>query len=269
MKSLNSNNSFSFFSETELKQLKKVLDSNKVRNPTILFSGFPKSGNTWGRFILFNYWNILNSGAKETLTFETLNEIQTHTLENQDTWQKEFTSGFPIFFHTHLSYNNAYSLFDKIIYVKRNPFDTLISFYHFSKNRTNPFRFYPDWMKENLSRNVDLFVLDQLPNLIFHYFITEKKASFLINYEKAKENPFEIYNELISAVDGNCKSEILKKAISISSAKEIKKMSFESGQIKGMGNKTFTGVFVRDSSVNQYLKILKQKTIKTAMKAIK
>ena len=49
---------------------------DKFQNEKYLLFGYPKSGNTWLRFLIFNYFNlILNKNVTSTLTYDHLNKI--------------------------------------------------------------------------------------------------------------------------------------------------------------------------------------------------
>ena len=84
-----------------IKHVKK--HTKKDKGNIILLSGYPKCGNTWLRFVVYNYFNILHNNAKETLTYNDLNKIQKHEygLTEND---KGFEEGFPQFYRTHDPY---------------------------------------------------------------------------------------------------------------------------------------------------------------------
>ena len=110
----------------------------KHNQQKILLYGYPKSGNTWVRFLIFNYFNLINNpNCLKTLTFDELNEIQSNVMDRGTTYNN--VPGFPLFYRTHKVYNDCYKLFDFKIFVHRNPLDTLVSSYYFYKNRSIPF----------------------------------------------------------------------------------------------------------------------------------
>ena len=44
---------------------------------SILLFGYPKSGNTWIRFLMYNYRNLLlNCDEKQTISYDRLNILQ-------------------------------------------------------------------------------------------------------------------------------------------------------------------------------------------------
>ena len=104
----------------------------------ILLFGYPKSGNTWIRFLIYNYRNLLlNSDEHQTVTYDRLNALQNNIMDRGTTFLPDI--GFPFIYRTHMIYMKSYNLFDKRIFIHRNPLDTLISAYYFYKDRDVPF----------------------------------------------------------------------------------------------------------------------------------
>ena len=122
----------------------------------ILLFGYPKSGNTWLRFLLFNYLNLLlDKNYYKTLTYEELNLLQNNIMDRATTnLPKE---GFPFFYRTHAIYKKPYDLFDFKIFIHRNPLDTLVSAYYFYRDRVVPF---PNDSKDEIKNlhNIDYYV---------------------------------------------------------------------------------------------------------------
>ena len=55
--------------------IKKFFDN--IKESKILLFGHPKSGNTWLRFVLYNYRNLLlHPNCIETITYDRLNKLQ-------------------------------------------------------------------------------------------------------------------------------------------------------------------------------------------------
>ena len=65
-----------------IKNYRKLDDFFKIVNETkILLFGYPKSGNTWLRFLLYNYRELLiNPSIEKTITYDRLNSIQNNLL---------------------------------------------------------------------------------------------------------------------------------------------------------------------------------------------
>lgn len=80
---------------------------------------YPKSGNTWVRFLLANY---LHSGSVD---FDNIQEIIPEYNVNP------ITQNSTHFFKSHESYNSSYQ---NVIYVVRDPRDMIVSFYYYRLN---------------------------------------------------------------------------------------------------------------------------------------
>jgi len=243
----------------------KFLNKNNLKKPPLL-AGFPKSGNTWVRFVIFNYFNILKNGAKKTLTFDELNSIQYHQLEHAEVGP--FVSNYPKLFRTHQNYRKIFNYF-KVIYIYRNPLDTLISWYYYHKKRISPFRNYPRKVKKKLY-DINYFVIYELYKWIRHYKLNINNCTLLLNYEKLRVNPFKEYSKVIRLIDKGINDEALRNSIELSSFDNISKMAKDTNQQYGMGDRqTFKGVFTRSGRSGQYLNELKPEIINLARLILK
>ena len=88
-------------------KLKSFLSSYDEKK--ILLFGYPKSGNTWLRFLLFNYLNLLlDKNYYKTLTYEELNLLQNNIMDRATTnLPKE---GFP-FFIEHMQFIKSHMIY--------------------------------------------------------------------------------------------------------------------------------------------------------------
>lgn len=257
-----------FLSSAEKKFL-EYMNSLNVKN-TILFTGIPKSGNTWARFVIFNYFNILNFNATKTLTFLELDEVQPHELQYPKTCFQPFKEGFPVFVRAHYPYSKIFESFDKILYIYRNPLDTLISSYYFFGNRTVPFEHYnvPDIERKKYS-DIDYFVLSELPRWIYHYKNTVPKSDIVLCYEEMKSDTFGVFFDAFKRLNFPIDEAILKKSIELSSFENINKMSEETNQSSVMAfhkeaDTKFLGKHTRSGKTKQYTDELKEETISKA-----
>ena len=145
--------------------------------PKILLFGFPKSGNTWLRFLIYNYRVLLlNPVEKQTITYDRLNALQNNVMDRGTTYLSE--KGFPLLYRTHKIYNKPYNLFEKKIFIHRNPLDTLISSYYFYKDREVPFLDDSENIREKL-HDIDFYVFYKIDFWIKFYNQSMKHADFL------------------------------------------------------------------------------------------
>ena len=247
------------------KKIIEYFEEREVKN-AILLAGFKKSGNTWTKFVIFNYFNILLNNADETLTYKQLDAIQCHVLNGEAI--PEFSDGFPVFYDTYEPYQEIWNYFNKVILIYRNPLDTLISLYYFLRRRKEPFMGYPEAERKKLC-DIDYFVLYELEWWILYYQISIRRHDVLLCYENMRADPYaefrKLFNGLFDEVDG----EVLKKSIAMSSFENIKTMGREKNQMHGMGNaQNFVGEFTRSGTSGQYRSELKKETVEQAKKTL-
>lgn len=199
-----------------------------------------------------------------------MSRIQRHRIERDATGYKkddykpfEFDKGFPSFYHTHVSYNTRFGhyfdKFDKIVYLMRNPFDTMISYYHYQSNRIKPFNGRFDAKKTERLLNMDNFIKYYLPNYLTHIWETKFKADLVLDYDVLRRESFDFY-KLLSLFEDNVNIEVLMEAIEMSSFDSIKKMGEESNQQYGLA-KTYKGEFTRDGRSGQYNEVLSKEMV--------
>ena len=233
----------------------------KFPEKKILMYGYPKSGNTWLRFLIYNYFSLLkNNSLNNTITYDTLNRLQNNVLDRGNTFIPD--SDFPLLYRTHKSYFRSYDLFDYKIFIHRNPMDTLISAYHFYKNRDMPFSDEKKSVRRDM-QDINFYVRYKLDSWIKFYYISIKHSDFAINYSHLKSNPSFLLSSLIDDI-GWVKNDILiNRSVFLSSFDNIKKMGRENKQIYGNGPKdgSFIGEFTRSGIEGQFKNDLDKDTI--------
>lgn len=238
----------------------------KTNDSKILIFGFPKSGNTWLRFLVYNYLNLLiNPSQDKTISFEMLNKLQNNVMDRGTTFLNQ--KGFPLIYRTHKIYKKPYDLFDKKIFIHRNPLDTLISSYYFYKNRQIPFSDEPKSIREKL-HEIDYYVLYKIDEWINYYNTSIKHADFIINYSNLKNDCENQLSQLVKFLELNLDQSIIKKSIKMSSFENIKKMGEEKHQQYGNGpsDGSFLGRFTRSGEEGQFYNELRSKTIEDIQK---
>ena len=248
----------------KINQKLKLFFKNK-RDIKILMYGYPKSGNTWLRFLLYNYCNLLlNPNVDKTISFDKLNNLQNNVMDRGTIFNN--FEGFPLFYRTHKIYVKPYDLYDKKIFVHRNPLDTLISSYYFYKNRDIPFFDDPEYLRDRL-HDIDFYVLYKIDHWINFYNISVKHADFVINYSQMKSNCKKEFLNLINFLEWDLHENLVEKSIEISSFKKVKKMGKDNLQQYGNGpsDGSFKGEFTRSGKEAQFNKELNKETIEKVL----
>ena len=236
------------------------------KNKSILLCGIQKVGNTHARFVIFNYFNILNHDAEKTLTWEELEEP--HLLRQKHGLDYDYNDGYPLVFHTHNArdgqgifekYDNHpeyFDQFDKMIYVYRNPYDTCISYFHFMMDR-DILSFEKSVSVEELEKlkTLEGFSKWFLPKYIHHLKTTIKYADLILDYDSLRKDTKGFY-KLMELIIDDVDYDILEKSIEMSSFDNIKKMSIDIKQPYGLGGPNYKGFFCRDGRSDQYKKVM-------------
>lgn len=232
-----------------------------IEKEKILLFGHPKSGNTWLRFFLFNYRSLmLNPNLRQTLDYKQLNTMQNNILERGTTFPP--IKGMPFFYRTHQFDLKTFELFDKKIFIHRNPLDTLISAYYYNGQRKDPFPGDKSKMRCKLN-DIDFYVKYKLDSWIRFYRKSMQQSAFKINYSDMKKEPELIFSGLVNYLNWDSDIYLIKKSIELSSFNSIKKMSILNNQHYGMApsDGSFKGKFTRSGNESQFSSELKKETI--------
>lgn len=246
-----------------LKTIQPVFREKYPDREKILITGWPKSGNTWLRFLIYHLFAVRNDGRDTPLSFEELNSIQSNYLANSVV--NPPVEGYPFLYRTHLPAGKPYAEFDKIINIHRNPFDTLISAYHFYKDRDIPFKGHRFWLRKKL-HDVDFYVLHNYPFWKEHQLGLMKNSTICVSYEQLHLDTVGELSCLVEALGWDFDMNTVEAAVRLSSFKSIKNMGRKTGQQYGMAIKQeFRGEFARKGKVGDFYKDLKPETIEFIM----
>ncbi len=223
----------------------------------ILLTGFMKSGNTWLRMLLTNYNQLLlNPELSEGLTINQLNETQKHSLEKQDI--SSFEEGQFSIVRSHFAYQPSFDHF-QILYISRNPLDTLVSKYHYLTKRDEPLRTYPDDVREQLL-DIDNYVRFEIDNWITYHKAYLDHFDIHITYEELKTNPENALKNIIESIGQPIDMELIERAIKFSDFDVMKQKAAANNESSGMA-KGYKGDFVRKGIVGGFEDELSSETI--------
>lgn len=212
-------------------------------NNLIPLVSYPKSGNTWMRFLLAN---VFKRDREESITFKNINNFTaTSIFDNLDIIKQNVIENGPIFIKEHADFNNIDNYdFKKGIYIYRNGFDVLYSYWHFT-----------DAQSPGLFSNIKQFSRCyweycghwgyHVNSWIFH---KNNKEIFPVCYEKLIENPVEVMVEVLNFLGYNIDENIIKKAVFESDKKNMKNLS---GSDEFMKSKKKNFHFVRSGKINE------------------
>lgn len=222
-----------------------------------------------------NYYNILNNGATKTLTYKELQERQWQEGNMRDYYDMTFEEGWPHVYHTHGAANgrfmfgygerlksmfdNFHEYWDYLVYIYRNPFDTMISYYHYQMKRDIPWNNSPKLahVMEQME-TLEGFTEYMLPIWIEHVSTTKHLADLVMDYDELNIDPLG-YLDLMNLITDDVDLGVLERAIEMSSFESIRKMGIETNRVHGLGG---PGVeFTRDGRSGQYKEVMDKELI--------
>ncbi len=228
--------------KNKINQVKSFLvksNNNKIpklnANDTFLVS-YPKSGNTWVRFLFANY---LKNDTEKLITFKNFDHYCPE-------WniQNELISKLssPRIIKSHDKFN---SLFPKVIYIVRDGRDVYLSYYHYLKNSFTQNLSFKEFLEsDNIpqgrwSEHIESWILNQHNNINLK----------LIKYEDLQHDPFSLFSEMVEFAGFEVHKERIEMAIQNSSFKQMKSIEQQYGK---KARKNTPEIFVRKGISNQW-----------------
>ncbi|KAG8366980.1 hypothetical protein BUALT_Bualt16G0024800 [Buddleja alternifolia] len=197
-----------WFTKTYLETTQKVLENFKPHPKDVILASFPKTGTTWLKALLHSITHRYDTKDENSLTFnhpqELIPSLETNLyvqeIPQNNTNSQEFISTKnpqkSRILATHIPYQIFGGVLNssdcKVVYVTRNPKDTLISLWHFLRKSKN---FEQDpW---ELGAAVDQFCKGIVPfGSYYDHVLAYREESLkrpqkvhFVTYEELKENP--------------------------------------------------------------------------------
>lgn len=235
------------------------------RHSTLL-TGPAKSGNTWTRLVIYNYFRILHEGAiGSTLTFKEVNALQPNVLRNGPLSLP--TEGYPLFVRAHEHYRPSFDHFDTVAYVYRHPLDTLVSLFYYNTRREVPS--IPQGLskrqQERYCTDIDAFAMHNAFDWALFHARTKHHAHVALCYERMKEDPNASFEPLIRHMTGTVHPTALARSIEISDIERVRERHQDVGDPKGYSDMGLKVSFTRSGRTGQYKQELKPSTIEQVL----
>jgi len=225
-----------------------------MKNEIIPLVSFPKSGNTWMRFVLSN---IFKKDDDFDVNFNTINLISpTACSQDLESFAKLLKCDAPLFIKEHDDYKRiSFKDFKKAIYIYRNGFDTILSYWYF-RSAQSPGKF-PD-LETFLKYYWSEFGHwgDNLYSWLEDKNTLSKHDIYPIKYEELLEDPVDIIYSCLNDIGFGVDKEKVEKAVQESSKDKMKKMK---GSDAFMKSKDKNFHFVRKGVKNEGDRVLSDK----------
>ncbi|WKN33494.1 sulfotransferase domain-containing protein [Porifericola rhodea] len=236
-----------------LKKKTSSPDHPEIYDDDIFLVSYPKSGNTWVRFLIAN----LLKKEGEQINFHTaINYVPEINVHNEVLEKLPR----PRIIKSHQTFNPA---FKKVIYLIRDPKDVYVSFFHYQKKK-NP---------KNTTFSEFLRKVNSSPNSWHKHVASWKDKSNVIalfRYEDLLSNTFTEVERLVKALGIKASEEQLAKAIQESSFTSMKKIEKESGRpFKNESDKANATTFVRSGKKGDWVNYFTEEDINYLSQSVK
>lgn len=195
---------------------KKYLPAD-ARQDDVYLVEFPKSGVTWLSFILSNiYIRLENKNEKEFVTFYNLTK---YVYELDALFNKAFMSKSveKRFIKSHSLYNPFYLM---VIYLLRNPFDVMVSYYNYMSDQG----WNGSFIKFVKSKEHGIYAWkNHVNNWLLNTEIFYSNTIHLLKYEDLLRDTFTEIKSIFYNLGLNISDDIIKNAIYDSSLENMKK----------------------------------------------
>lgn len=195
-----------------------------VRPEDVFLTSYPKSGNTWMRFMLAE----VLSGNGFSVTFETIEshipEIHQYTARELDRHPE------PRLFKSHAPFDRRYG---RVIYIVRDPRDVAVSFYHFRTKRGIVEADYP--IGEHVEEFLDgMHVYGTWAEHVGGWLgAREHRSDFhWLRYEDMQDDALAELRDACRFLELDVSSETLRRAVTKSSADRMRRLEREADENK-------------------------------------
>lgn len=209
----------------------------------VLLCSFPKSGNTWLRFIFANMLRVIEGGAKE-VDFHSIDYYAPVIRGNRRLAEISSTTSFPIFLKTHFPWIPQFSKYRSLL-IAREPEDVMLSYF-----------IYLNLEKGKKLPDLPLFIRHWrygVPAWVHYHQTWAERASVIIRYEDLLGDTVGVVARALSSLGYDFPNDVISKAVTLSS-KENMRAALKKGGDPHARNKDFQ--FVRSATKGQGRKSL-------------
>ncbi len=229
-----------------ISKLKHIIRGSSYRgltNRDFVLASFPKTGNTFTRFVLANFLAIKEKAGEE-VNFYNLGQLLPEF--GKDDLRLDWNhKALPRIIKTHEAHHSEFNIAKRFLYVMRDPRDTMISY----------FKYLQANKKVQYSGDIDDFIRDEnygLSVYLKHIASWKSRANWVFRYEDLMTNPYPLFESLLKELECEFTQEELEEAIARSQPDRMRKV--ENAQGRPAQDKNFKEgyVFVRNASTEQW-----------------
>jgi hypothetical protein len=222
--------------------IKRILNYNvpgkyaKIKPDDVFLVSYPKSGNTWLRFLLGNliYENKMD--------FINMNKLMPDIYASYK-HEIDRIKRSPRFIKSHESYTPSYP---KVIYIYRDPRDVVISyFYWYKKFKKGEYSNFNKFFNDYINGNVAFGRWNEHVKGWKNAALEQPDKVLIISYENLKSDTYKEFYKIINFCELKPSEYEIKKAISLSEFSQMRKLEEVQGEKSYFKNTDLKIKFVR------------------------
>jgi hypothetical protein len=195
----------------------------------VLLASYPKSGNTWLKFLIANYFNELNCWYQE-INFHNIHYIVPEIRGNRKLKGIVVKKKSPLFLKTHFPHTKYFNNYRNILLL-RDPADTLRSYYiYLTQEKSINFSNGVDGFLSHWRYGIDGWVK-------FHKY-WQGNSDCVIHYEDLIQNTYQAVKKVLEFHGVDVIDEALIQAVEKSKSDNMKKVLHKEGDPRAR-NKQF------------------------------
>jgi len=183
----------------------------RVRPDDVFIVSYPKSGNTWVRFILAN---LLAPG--ETITFRNIDnyvaDVYRCAASLKDRQGRRYIK----------SHDVCYDLYPKLIYIYRDGRDALVSYYHYAVGKEKFAGKFEDFLLSSFATKFSSW-RDHVEGAC-DFASKHPDRILMLRYETMLEDPIAGASNISAFLELSCSDQSIAKAVELSSFDRLKTM---------------------------------------------
>lgn len=237
---------------------------------SILLASYPKSGNTYLRFIFANIISIKELDG-QVVDYHLLDEMLPTDLFEADLKEPWEYRTLPCILKTHRSYRDVFEPLGAI-YLYRNPLDVMVSNYHYFKNRSAP----PPYASTGTTQDVDRspftgtptnYLREHIQGWCQHFRSWYNVADVRVSYEELKASPTSTARRILRDLEIAVERDVLEQAVERSAFERVKELERDRGTSKKMAN--LEGEFARSGKIGQWTSYFDEDDVDVARECMK
>ncbi len=188
----------------------------------VILASYPKSGNTWMRFLFCNVVSLLEWDGR-TVDHGTVDATMPELGVDNLLVHHKYNC-IPRMVKTHRRYIPLFAR-NKSVYIHRDPRDTLVSYFHFVTDRPSPL----------FAGELSEFVRHPrfgINSLLAHRASWIDRATATVSYEGLKKDGVDRFKEVLARIELDLPDEIVNEAFERSRFERVRELEEKTGHPK-------------------------------------